>query len=209
VLDREFIHERVKEFLENKFPNRLINIDELTVRGMKTYPSGLVDLKINSKKPINRHGRLSLTIDVLVDGGCQGRVRISGNVSEYVNIVCASQDLKKGKIILATDLTLQRKNVFNLSQIPLEHRKLALGKMLKVSVRAGMPIESSMFQEVPTVEKGNIVTLLVKKNKLCIKTIGMVKEDGYENKLVAVENISSGKTLRGVVKDESTIEVVY
>ena len=34
-------------------------------------------------------------------------------------------------------------------------------------------------------------------------------EDGFENKLVKVENLNSGELVNGIIKDKSRVEVVY
>ncbi len=209
TLDREVVVSRVEELLKDRFMNRTVEIEELSIRGDETYPVGALDLDAESRDPVDGHGRLSLSMDVLVEGKRQGSIRIRGMVSEYVDVVCARRDLAKDVTLSERDLTLKRINLFDFKDLPLKEMDRAVGKLLKTPARSGDPIDPSMFKNLPLVEKGEMVTMIAKKDYLHIRTMGIAKEDGYENQLVAVENISSGKVIRGVVRDGTTVEIVY
>ena len=66
-----------------------------------------------------------------------------------------------------------------------------------------------MLAESPLIKKGDIIRLIVKNDNLLIVTSGLSKENGFENQLIKVENLSSGKLVRGIVKEKSKVEVVY
>lgn len=209
TIEEEKVRERVESFLAERFGNRPLEIEKIKIRGLVPYPVGEVELVIIADDPVDRHGRLSLIMDVLVDGRQQDRLRITGRVAEFENIVCAARNLEKGDTLLAKDLSLERINVFYVRGNVLKGLAAVTGKQLKTSIQKGSPIDPSDLMEMPLVEKGDIVTLMAKKDNLCIMTTGVTQEDGYADELILVENISSGKTIRGFVRSESTVEIVY
>lgn len=209
TIEEDQVKERVAAFLTERFGNRLLEIERIKIRGLAPCPAGEVELLVSGDNPVDRYGRLSLFIDVLVDGRRQDRIRITGTVAESKKIVCASRNLEKGETVLAQDLTLQRVNVFHVRGDVLEDPGAAAGKKLKASIRKGSPLDPSDLMDTPLVEKGDIVTLVARKENLVIRTTGVIQEDGYADEMILVENISSGKTVRGFVRNASTIEVVY
>ena len=59
------------------------------------------------------------------------------------------------------------------------------------------------------VQKGDIVTLVARNENMLIVTSAISKEDGFKNELIKVENLNSGKLVRGIVKEKYKVEVVY
>jgi flagella basal body P-ring formation protein FlgA len=65
------------------------------------------------------------------------------------------------------------------------------------------------FKRAPAIEKGAVIKLVAQKNRLSIITLGISKEDGYPGKHVTVQNLTSGKLVRGLVTADGTVEVVF
>ncbi|WP_022664690.1 flagellar basal body P-ring formation chaperone FlgA [Desulfospira joergensenii] len=208
-IGRDLVKERVENYLSDRFGNRNLEIEKIKIRGLAPYPCGEIELVVSADDPVDRHGRLSLSLDVMVDGRQQDRLRVTGIVSEYERIVCASRNLEKGSILSSGDLSLERINLFNIRGNALRSPGNVVGKKLKTSIQKGTPVDSSDLRKTPLVEKGDIVTLVAQKDNLCIMTTGVTQEDGYADELVLVENVTSGKTIRGFVRNDSTVEVVY
>jgi flagella basal body P-ring formation protein FlgA len=61
----------------------------------------------------------------------------------------------------------------------------------------------------PLVRKGDIVSLVSRNETLLIVTKGICREDGFENDVIKIENLNSGKILRGKIKEKSKVEVIY
>ncbi|MCP4718399.1 MAG: flagellar basal body P-ring formation protein FlgA, partial [Desulfobacteraceae bacterium] len=83
------------------------------------------------------------------------------------------------------------------------------GKILKTSIQKDNYIKSSWLEEIPLIQKGDLVTLVARRNNLLIVASGISKEDGYADKLIRVENIGSGKIVRGMVREKTSVEVIY
>ena len=208
-IGQDQVQEAVEDYLSDRFMNQNLEIEKIKVRGLAPYPSGEIDLVIAADDPVDRHGRLSLFMDVLVDGRPQDRIRITGSVSEYETVVCAAKNLERGARISKEDLCLVKMNIFHARGNTLRDVETVIGKKLKTSIQKGDSIDPSDLAEIPLVAKGDIVTLVARKNNLCIMTTGVTQEDGFADQVILVENITSGKAVRGFVRNDSTIEVVY
>jgi flagella basal body P-ring formation protein FlgA len=81
--------------------------------------------------------------------------------------------------------------------------------MVTRRIDKGECITQKEFKQAPTIEKGAVIKLTAKKNRLSIITLGISKEDGYPGQPVTVQNLTSGKLVRGLVTSDGTVEVVF
>jgi flagella basal body P-ring formation protein FlgA len=80
---------------------------------------------------------------------------------------------------------------------------------LTANVDTGEHLKKGVFKITPTVKKGDVIKLVARKKRLSIVTLGICREDGYANQPIMVENMKSGKLVRGLVKKDATVEVVF
>jgi flagella basal body P-ring formation protein FlgA len=66
-----------------------------------------------------------------------------------------------------------------------------------------------MLELPPLVHRGERVKLVAKNEILKVSTLGIAKSQGGKGERVKVVNISSQKTVVGVVTDASTVEVTF
>jgi flagella basal body P-ring formation protein FlgA len=208
-IQQQDFHKQVNLFLSDIFRDQEYELIHLGVDASTLYPQGNVELVVDSRSSVDKQGNLTIFMDVLIDGNREDRMRISGKVAVYGTFLCAARDLAKGEPLLETDVYSVRKNSFDLrSEVAGSYQEIEK-KILKTNLQKNEYIRSSFLQEIPLVHKGEIVTLVARKNTLLIVTSGVSEEDGYADQLIRVENIGSGKTVRGLVKERSTVEVVY
>ncbi len=208
-INQQEVRQQVDGFLTDLFRGREYEIEQFSIRGLDVYPIGEVNLSIVSKSNVDKNGNLSLFMDILIDENKEDRIKISGKVAVYKDILCAARNLVKGEDILEKDVYFARKNLFSLRGDFVRNIKEIDGKMSKTNITKDNHINSSWLEEIPLIQKGDIITLVVKRNKLLIVTSGISKEDGYADKLIRVENIGSGKIVRGLVREKSTVEIIY
>lgn len=199
----------VSQALDLFFKNRPYEIVSFDVRGLEIYPMGKVTFKIDENEMIGKKGRLSFFIDILIDGKKADRVNIKGKIASYEEVLCAKTDLKKGRFVSRDDFVLESKNIYDLDEGYIADFEVIADKILKSGVKKGNTIVLAHLSIPHMVKKGQIVTLVAKNKNLRIVTSGMSKENGYKDSLVKVENLNSGKLVRGIVKANSKVEVLY
>ncbi len=208
-IKQQEIREQVNLFLADFFKGKEYELEWMKIKELGLYPQGELNLSIVSKSNVNQQGNLSVFMDILIDGNREDSIRVSGKVAIYENILCAVRNLAKGDALLEQDVYFVRKKLFGLQRDVVRNIQEINGKILKTSVQKDNYIKSSWLEEIPLIQKGDLVTLVARRNNLLIVTSGISKEDGYSDKLIRVENIGSGKIVRGVVREKTTVEVIY
>ena len=208
-IKQQEVRQQVDLFLTDFFKDREYQVERIRIQDLDVYPLGDVNLSMESKGGVDKNGNLSLFMDILVNGNREDRIKISGKVAVYENILCAIRNLEKGEDILEKDVYFARKNLFSLRGDVVRSFEEIDGKISKISIRKDDHLNPSRLQETPLIHKGDIINLVVRGDKLLIVTSGISKEDGYADKLISVENIGSGKIVRGLVREKTTVEVIY
>lgn len=212
-LSQTISKQKIRQFVDAElsllFKHQEYQLKTLNIRGLELYPQGDTKLVFDSDKIINKNGKLICYIDVIIDGKKEDRLSISGLVARYENVLYTKRSLKKGETISIDDIILKKKNIFELSENFIKAFHEIDGKILKSGVRKGDYLKTSLLAEPPMVQRGDIVTLVARNENLLIVTSAISKEDGFQNELIKVENLNSGKLVRGIVKEKSKVEVVY
>ncbi|MBA3008869.1 MAG: flagellar basal body P-ring formation chaperone FlgA [Proteobacteria bacterium] len=208
-IEQQKVREQVELFLSDSFRDKEYELEQLSIKDLDLYPQGNVDLSGISNSRIDKNGNFTLFMDILIDGNREDRIRISGKVAVYENILCAKRNLAKGEQLLGTDVYWVRKNILSLRGDGIRTSREIENKLLKTGIKKDDPISASDLQEIPLIRKGDVITLVARSNRLLIATSGISQEDGYADQLIRVENIRSGKIVRGLVKEKFTVEVIH
>ncbi|MCD4677894.1 MAG: flagellar basal body P-ring formation chaperone FlgA [Desulfobacula sp.] len=209
TISRQKVRQFVDTRLSQTFKNKEYHLKILNIRGLEPYPPGNIKLGFDSDQIINKNGKLSCYIDVVIDGIKEDRLSISGSIALYENVPYTKRALTKGAKISKEDICWEKKNIFDLRENIIKTFEEIDGKILKTGVRKGDYLKTSLLANPPLIKKGDIITLVAKNANLLIVTSGVSKEDGFENELIKVENLYSGRLVRGIVKEKSKVEVVY
>jgi flagella basal body P-ring formation protein FlgA len=208
-IGQQVFQEQVDLFLSGVLKDKEYELTQLQVDAADVYPQGDVAFSIGSNSRVDKLGNLTIFMDILIDGNREDNIRISGEVAVYETILCAGRDLAKGERLLETDVYSARKNIFDLREDVAGTQQEIDKKILKTNLKKDDYIKSSCLQEIPLIHKGERITLVARRNTLLIVTSAISKEDGYADQMIRVENIGSGKIVRGLVKERSTVEVIY
>jgi flagella basal body P-ring formation protein FlgA len=82
-----------------------------------------------------------------------------------------------------------------------------MGKSLKRSISANIPVVENMIEMSRVVKRGSRVVLVIDHGGLSIKAAGKIKEKGYVGMAVRAVNLSSRREVVGVLIDENTVKV--
>lgn len=202
---RNFVESEIKK----QYPGKKSEIVSISVNGLDIYPQGKLSFRTDDRSPVDTRGKLSMFIEILINGNKIDRVNVRGKVEVYDSVLCAARDFKKGESISGDDVVLLMKNIFDLHGQFIDDFQSVDKMIVKKPVDKGTILKTDLFTKPVLVKKGDVVSLIAQNSHLRIITSGICKEDGYENALIRVENLSSGKLIRGVVKGKSRVEVVY
>ena len=88
TISKARIRQMMEQALAKSFPGKEYRLLGLDVRGLNPYPEGNLTLRLDKKEDIvNRRGRLSCYLNVLVDGKKYDRLPVTGTAAVYETVV--------------------------------------------------------------------------------------------------------------------------
>jgi flagella basal body P-ring formation protein FlgA len=198
-----------RQYVMNGVGEDEVDIRRIAIRGVKPLPPGKISLTPSDAGRDEIKGKTSLRIAVTVDGEDCGQVTVSGWVDRYARVVCAARSIPRHTVLSAEDLCFERINIARAPDRLIFDTAEAVGKRVRSTVQTGKYLQQHKLFEVPLVEKGDRVKLLVSAGPVNISTLGVAKTDGGAGDQIRVENLSSEKMVMGRVVDNSTVEVLF
>ncbi|MCG8563504.1 MAG: flagellar basal body P-ring formation chaperone FlgA [Desulfobacterales bacterium] len=209
-LDMDMVQALVADFVATRMGDGEIDIDPLQIRGKKIYPVGEMTLEAEARQSrVGKRGSLTLVALVRVDGQDVDRIRISSRIRQWKDVLVAAGNIPRGKVLTEDDFEFVRRDVFALRGTPVTDVEVAVGKTLKRELSRGAVVDAARLVVRPVIQKGDVVTLVARNGNVRIVTSGISREDGYRDRPIRVENLRSGKVVRGLVIEGTTVEVMY
>jgi len=210
---REASVQDIREYVEKRlcgiFKNKEYQFVTFNVRGLEPYPSGDIKFFSDSEDMVDKHGKLSLSVDIVIDGKKIDRVTVSGLVALYETVLLAKRSFEKGEVLSKENVYGAKKNIFEIGDNYIKDFEAVEGKKLVSGIRQGECITANLVEFPPLIQKGDIVSLFARNDTLLIVTTGVSREDGFVDDVIKVENMNSGKIIRGIIKEKSKVEVIY
>ncbi len=204
---REIFH----KYLNRKLNNQGCDVvtSRLKITGNVPVSAGKISFDMYQKGRRRFEGHVSLIVVVKINGVVKNKVKVSGWVDIFQPVVCASRDLKRGERIRKDDLYLVKRNISHLSSKILTDMNTIIGLMAKHNVKADSSLKEWMFEKIPIVDKGAIVTIIAESGDLKVTAPGRVLMKGYAGELIKVQNLMSKKEIYAKVVNGSMVVVDF
>jgi flagella basal body P-ring formation protein FlgA len=204
---RELFHQYICESLD-KDPDDIV-LSRLKINGNRPVDTGELEFQIFQKSKGTLMGYVRLTVIVIVDGISSSEVGLSAWVDVFGPVVCAARTLDKGETIRTKDVYLARKNISRMPANTLTDKGMAIGLAAKNTLNENTCLKEYMLKRMPTLEKGDMVTILAEVGGLKVTTPGRTLERGFAGDLIRVQNTMSKKNIYASIVDDSTVEVHF
>jgi flagella basal body P-ring formation protein FlgA len=135
------------------------------------------------------------------------RVIVKANVKAYDWIVKSKRPFSKGHVLGEDDLYVEKIEIDKMPRSAVKNPDKLIGKSLKRSIAANLPVVENMVEKYQVVKRGQMVVLIIGNEGFNISVSGKTKEKGYVGKPVRAINLSSKKIVTGVLIDENTVKV--
>ncbi len=210
VLDPALVEAEVEGYLTDRLETDTWEIGEIRIRKDEVYPLGeTVLVPVVSKSRLDKRGNLSLVLGLEINGVKEDLIRVSARVAHYREVVVTLGDIQRGQRLSGDLLGLEQRNLFSLRQTPVFDLDQAVDRQLTRSMAKGEVVDAHRLQALPLIEKGDVITLVAHQGNVRILTSGISMEEGYADQPIEVENLRSGKVVRGLVRAKTTVEVIY
>jgi flagella basal body P-ring formation protein FlgA len=204
VLERFF-----SDYVARRLPGQDFRVSGFKVRGDRTVPAGVLRLRPDERRTVKLSGKVSLPVDVMVDGRRCGRLMVSAWVSRHQEVVCLQRPVSRGAVLTAADLRLELRDLAHLTGQPILRLQAAEGMRARRSLRAGDYLKQGFLETPPLISKGDRIRLVAASGRLQVSTIGIARSEAGGGEQITVENPASGKTLVGTVVDASTVAIHF
>ncbi len=137
------------------------------------------------------------------------RVVAAAQVKAFDRVVASGGGFRKGHCLRREDLYMISVETGRMPRGAIREIDKAVGKVLTRSIVANMPVVESMVAEKPEVKKGKRIAIVAESKGFSITTSGEMKENGYVGRYARAVNVSSKKTVTGLLVDENTLKVEF
>lgn len=175
-----------------------------------TVPAGSLDFRIISGKQQGKPlGQQVITTDVLIDGVVQERIKLSGDLALFGDVVCTTSTLPRGSIIQADNLKRVRQNITMLGPDLITDESAAVGKEIKSTLQAGSILYGKALKEPELVKRGEIISILAANDSLTITVPGRVLKSGSKGEIIKVKNLMSRKEIFATIIGAGTVQTQF
>ncbi|QPJ61413.1 MAG: flagellar basal body P-ring formation protein FlgA [Candidatus Nitronauta litoralis] len=154
-------------------------------------------------------GRIPLSLVLTVDGEMIRKIWLNARVNVFFDVVQTTRPVPRNRVLTSGDVEIVRvmssRPLRNIIYDPNE----VIGQQTVRDIDHGQNISPYMVKRVPLVKRGDRVLIVAERNRLRITAPGVVKEPGFKDTIVQVENQQTKKIIHGTVIDAKTIKVEF
>lgn len=134
-----------------------------------------------------------------------GKAPVATGLDIY-EVVVVARDLPRGEILQKSDLVVEEREL-RASQVDGRSLGEFVGLRTTRALSSGTMLTSLNVEIVPTIERGNQVTIVVQTPSLLVTAPGIARGVGNVGEVIAVENTLSKQVVYGEIIDSETVQV--
>lgn len=207
---KNFIQEQViqKQKAGEVLPN--IQIQPVNEIQPIVLPCGNVGIVVNATPSAIRNGVIPLRFIISVDGREIAKRMIFFKATIIKEVVTAARMISRHRIITEDDLCLALQDVSSLlmNTAILSRTEDIIGKRAKKMIKQGVVIAEDIVEEIPIINRGDLVTIVIESPVFRITTQGRARQAGARNQMIKVINTSSMKEITAEVMDAKIVRVI-
>ena len=211
LADMNLIRQEAKEFVINQLewdPDR-VDVD-INYTGKKAIlPPGKVTWSFKLPGQKRRIGKVPFMAFIKVNDRVAKRIRLDAHITLTYELYRAVRPLKRGQVLQPHDIELATVKTDRKLRNIITRKDELIGHRLIHTLEAGEPVLNHMIRKIPLVKTGDRILLVAQKGALRVTAPGVVKENGFKNDMVKVENVQSRKIIYGTVVDARTILINF
>jgi flagella basal body P-ring formation protein FlgA len=205
------IEEQALRFLEERIPwdpeMTEVNVD---YDGKDIIlPAGELEMNFSLPGRKVRLGRFPVQAKITVNKVFQKRLRLIAKLERSIVLIKTSRRVRRGEILTEADVVQEISKSNRNYSTAITSLEDAVGFEAVHSMGAGRVVTINSLRKPPLVKKGDRVMLVVEKGSMKITVPGVVKEKGFKNSLIQVQNLQTKKTVFGQVVDPQTVKVNF
>ncbi len=174
-----------------------------------TIPSSTFEFQVLQVSQEEHLGKKVATIAIMVNGKEYERIRMSGDLQLYGDVLCTTKRLPRHALLSEEDLAIVRRNITPLDSGLVVNQQDAMGKRLKTALRPGAILYEHLLESPPLVQRGDLVTIVAESHSIRITAPGEARNAGALGELVRVKNLMSRQEIFAKVLGSGTVETEF
>ncbi|MBI4532202.1 MAG: flagellar basal body P-ring formation protein FlgA [Candidatus Latescibacteria bacterium] len=181
-----------------EFPSLIPNV---------TIPGRPVTVQITWSGMAFPRGNVLTYIDILEGTELLQRVPVAVRVRTFGPVVIAARRIRQFQLLVAGDLTVDRRETTSLSDETFSSPDSLLGLRARGNIELSQVVEHRMVEFPPLIHRGDLVTILIRQGRVSASTRGEAREDGRIGDRIRVRNVASNRDLVARVVDARTVVI--
>ncbi len=155
-----------------------------------------------------RSRRVSALVSVSPNPGeRRASTRVTGTLVELTEVAVLNRTINRGEMVLASDVTIERRVRGNLPQDTEGDVSSLVGQVAKRTLGAGSIVRTGDFAKPEIVARGEVVTIVYEVPGLVLTLRGRTNEAGAQGDVIAVVNPQSKRVLQAQVVAPGKVSV--
>ncbi|MGD9311101.1 MAG: flagellar basal body P-ring formation chaperone FlgA, partial [Desulfosarcina sp.] len=154
-------------------------------------------------------GSTILALHLYVDGDLVRKLWVNATISVLADVVTVVQPLGKHQHIQLEDLSIQRRDLSDLTADTVKRLEDALGYRTTRMIYPNTVLRSGMVALPPLVKRGDLVKIVANAGPMTITATGMVKQQGRKGDMVRVMNTDSKRVISARVTGPGAVTVDF
>ncbi len=211
MLPTQRIKHAVEMAIRSRMPwkNEDVTIGEIALDETVQLPTGELTYRVEPARNEDYLGRTIVALHLFVDGQPVRKVWVNMTISVMAEVVTVIRPLGKLAHIQLADLSVERRDLSNLSSDAVRRVEDALGNRTTRAIYPQTVLLSNMFASPPLVRRGDIVKIVANAGPMIITATGMVKQQGCKGEMVRVVNTDSNRIITARVTGPGAVEVNF
>lgn len=136
------------------------------------------------------------------------RVRVTGQVLKMIDVPTLARRVAKGDVISENDIHWIQMRADRTQRDIITDVHSLVGMSPKRHLRPEKPIRASDIQRPILVEKGSLVTIILKKPGMMLTSRGKSMQNGADGETIRITNTNTSRTIEAVVVGSSVVTVL-
>lgn len=173
-----------------------------------TVPEGEVALSVDLPYGVRYNAPTTANVTTSVNGQVVSVTTLKFEVKMYKQVLVAARSISIREVLTSDSLRYERLDVGRLGAGYYTDPSTIVGLITRRMISPGMPINQYMIEKPIIIKRGTGVTIVARIGNLEVTTSGQALQDGYEGKIIPVQNLNTLKVMSAKVLDETSVQVM-
>lgn len=202
------IFDVVNDFImtANQWPGN-VTVEPIKLPVDQLIPVGKAELKVRQGLQQVRKGRITLPVDVIVDGRTLFAVQVQVIVHVFAPVLVATQPIAKAETLTTTNTVVEEREITTLPE-DIQTGTPSPGIVAKNPIGIGSIIRSSWVAVPPAIHSGDSVLVIVNSGAVRLSDKGTAVADGHVGEQIKIRlQGNTAREINGTVSGPGLVEI--